>query len=338
LLPGGAPATLLPGSPRGIVRQLAIARRGRFRLPCFPRPLPLPLVRVSPGRSLNPDLIMQTHGRYLSLPPPRRLVNDMLHFARQVPSVPVERRINVAPLAEARTMLPDRPGWCALFTKAYGIVTAAFPALRRAYLGFPWPRLYEHPFAIASVAIERTYDGEPGVFFGHIRCPERQAIVDLEAALFRYKNDPIESIGLFRRGLAVSRLPRLLRRLMWWYGLNSSGPKRAKRLGTFGVSVYSGLGAASLHPLSVLTTTLNYGVIDGNGDVDVRIVYDHRVMDGGTVARALAWLEQVLNREMRDELCRLREAHGRAARPSRVLETNGRLYVADVQAFSRFLA
>jgi hypothetical protein len=78
-------------------------------------------------------------------------------------------------------------------------------------------------------------------------------------------------------------------------------------MGTFGVSVYSGLGAASLHPLSVLTTTLNYGVIGDDGNVDVRIVYDHRVMDGGTVARALGHLEEVMNGDMVKELRRLRQ-------------------------------
>ena len=73
-------------------------------------------------------------------------------------------------------------------------------------------------------------------------------------------------------------------------------------MGTFGLSVYSSHGAESLHPLSPLTTTLNYGVIREDGTVPVRIVYDHRVMDGATVARALALLEQTLNQDIRAEL------------------------------------
>jgi hypothetical protein len=32
--------------------------------------------------------------------------------------------------------------------------------------------------------------------------------------------------------------------------------------------------------------------------VDVRVVYDHRVLDGATVARALADLETVLTRQL----------------------------------------
>ncbi len=106
---------------------------------------------------------------------------------------------------------------------------------------------------------------------------------------------PIERIGTFRRTLRVARLPRPLRRLLWWIGLNYSGYKRARNWGTFGVSVYSSLGAESLHPLSPLTTALNYGVIAPDGSVDVRITYDHRVMDGSSVARALMELEKILN-------------------------------------------
>ena len=109
---------------------------------------------------------------------------------------------------------------------------------------------------------------------------------------------PLERIGAFRHSLRISALPRPLRRLAWWFGLNVFGRKRAHFLGTYGVSTYSGLGAASLHPLSPLTTTLNYGVIDAAGNVDVRLIYDHRVLDGATVARALAELEEVLNHQV----------------------------------------
>jgi pyruvate/2-oxoglutarate dehydrogenase complex dihydrolipoamide acyltransferase (E2) component len=55
-----------------------------------------------------------------------------------------------------------------------------------------------------------------------------------------------------------------------------------------------------------LTSTLNYGVIAPDGSVDVRLTYDHRVLDGATVARALADLERVLNCEILAELRYLR--------------------------------
>src|SRR5205823_8243508 len=137
--------------------------------------------------------------------------------------------------------------------------------------------------------------------FAHLRSPETQTVDSLDRALRGYKEKPVKDFGLFRRALQIAKYPRFLRRFVWWYGLNVGGPKRGKRLGTFGVSVYSGLGSESLHPLSPLTTTLNYGVIE-DGKVTVRVVYDHRVMDGGTVARAQARLEEILNREVVDEL------------------------------------
>ena len=247
-------------------------------------------------------------GRTLTLSLPRRFVCDLMHLARQVPTVPVQRRMNLASLAEARRLAMPKPSWCAIFTKAYAFVASAYPELRRAYLSFPQPHLYEHPISVASIAVERRFGDEDAVFFIHLKNPEKLSLQELDGQLRRAKEQPIEKISSFRRVLLVSRLPWPLRRLVWWVGLNVSGRKRAHYLGTFGVSVYSGLGAASLHPLSPLTTALNYGVIASDGSVDVRLVYDHRVLDGATVARALAELQRVLMCELLAELQTLQSA------------------------------
>jgi hypothetical protein len=77
--------------------------------------------------------------------------------------------------------------------------------------------------------------------------------------------------------------------------LYTSGRRRAGHIGTFGVSVTSGLGASGLDLLTPLTTGLNYGVVSADGSVDVRLTYDHRVLDGGTAARALADVETAMN-------------------------------------------
>jgi len=245
-------------------------------------------------------------GRNLSLSLPRRFVCDLVHFARQVPSVPVQRRMNLAAVVSARQAAQPRPSWAAIFTKAYGFVSAARPELRRAYLPFPWPHFYEHPITIASVAVERHNLDEEGVFFGRLRGPETCGLVEIDRDLRRFKEKDVRSIGSFRNALRLSRLPLPLRRLVWWIGLNWWGRKRAHYFGTFGLSVYSGLGADSLHPLSPVTTVLNYGVIDEAGGLDVRLIYDHRVLDGGNVARALEHLERVLNNEIVMELRYLR--------------------------------
>ncbi len=251
----------------------------------------------------------QARGRKVALSLPRRWICDLLHFAQKVPTVPVQRRLDIRPVVAARAALATRPGWAAIFTRGYGILSQEVPELRRYYMTFPRPHLYEFPYSIASVAIEREWQGERAVFFGHLRSPETQTVDSIDRHLRAYKERPVEEFGLFRRALQIARYPRLLRRFAWWYGLNVGGAKRGKRLGTFGVSVYSGLGSESLHPLSPLTTTLNYGVIE-DGQVTVRVVYDHRVMDGGTVARAQARLEEILNGAVAEEL---RTLYARAA-------------------------
>jgi len=241
-------------------------------------------------------------GRTIRLSLPRRFVGDLVHFAHQVPTVPVQRLFNVAEIDRLRSALQPRPSWVALFTKAYAQVAAQVPDLRRCYLSFPWARLYEHNENIASVGFERIYEGEPGVFFAHIHTPEKLTLPALEAELRRCKEEPIETIADFQTQLRVSSLPQMIRRFAWWYVTHFRGYRKAQWMGTFGVSVYSGLGAESLHQLTPLTTALNYGVIQDNGDVMVRVTYDHRVMDGATVARALNRLDEVLKGDIASEL------------------------------------
>jgi hypothetical protein len=241
-------------------------------------------------------------GRRLPLSLARRFICDLVQLARRVPTVPVQRRMNVAAVADARRLLAPKPSWCAIFTKAYGFIAADRPEFRRAYVPFPRPHLYEHPNNIASIAIERRLDNEDAVFFAHLRNPEKQGLSQIDSFLKDCKQEPLDRIALFRWALQVSRLPRPLRRVAWWFANSTSGYRRARWLGTFGVSVYSALGAESLHPLSPLTTALNYGVIRPDGEVEVRIIYDHRVVDGATVARALLDLEKVLNQEILAEL------------------------------------
>jgi hypothetical protein len=241
-------------------------------------------------------------GRNVSLSVPRRLICDLMHFAHRVPTVPVERRMKLAAVVAARQEAAPRPSWCAIFTKALALVAANRPELRRAYLTFPWAHLYEHPISVASIAFERRLGDEDVVLFAPVRWPEGRGLLEIDAKLRHFKEAPLEKISPFHRALRISRLPRPLRRLMWWFGLNVWGRKRSHYMGTFGVSVYSSLGAASLHPLSPLTTALNYGVIAEDGSVDVRLIYDHRVLDGATVARALQDMERVLQCEILAEL------------------------------------
>lgn len=243
-------------------------------------------------------------GLVVPLSRPRRLICDLLHFASGVPTVPVQRCLKLAPVVGARRALVERPPWTAIFAKALALVAAEAPVLRRAYCKFPWPHLYEYPTSVAAITVERDYRGEKAVFTVRVKDPARRPVGEIAEAVRIGMTKPVDEVRDFRRSLRISGLPRPLRRLIWWVGLNV-GRQRANYFGTFGISVYSALGAESLHPLSPLTATLNYGVFAPDGSLDVRLIYDHRVMDGATVARALARLEEVLNTSLRDELSAL---------------------------------
>ncbi len=232
-------------------------------------------------------------GRMIPLSIPRRMVNDLLYFAKAIPTVPVQKRMALAPLIEARAALSERPRWTAIFTKAYALMADEIPAFRRAYCRIPWTHLYEYPHSNATIIIERDYKGEPGLFSLGIKNPARLPLDEIGRQLAHAFTAPVEEIKDFRRPMNFARLPRPLRRAFWWICLNW-GRQRANYFGTFAVSVYSALQAESLHPLSPISTLLNYGVMSEAGALDVRIIYDHRVMDGATVARALNRLEEIL--------------------------------------------
>jgi hypothetical protein len=228
-------------------------------------------------------------------------LGDLLHFAAKIPTVPVQRRMALAEVVAARNAAQSRPCWPAVFLKAYACVSEAFPPLRRAYVCLPWPHLREYRKAVASIAIEREYEGEPCVFYGRISSPSRMSLSEIHTRIRQYAEDPLESVSYFRKMLMFARLPGPLRRRLFWFGLNMPS-MRAGLFGTFGLSVYSSLGAESLHPLSPLTTTFNYGTIEPDGTVWVRLIYDHRVFDGATAARALSRLEEMLTGPILAEL------------------------------------
>jgi hypothetical protein len=238
----------------------------------------------------------------MALSLPRRFVCDLLHSARHVPLVTVERRMQLGVVCEARQLAQPRPGWCALFTKAHALVAAAWPALRRAFMSFPWPHLYQHAGSVAVIPVERSFGSEPAIFFARITDPETRSLAQLHHALKRCREDPLETVAAFRRDLRLSWLPLPLRRLRWWWSTQASGQRRAAFLGTFGVNTLAGLGAAPLQPLLPLTSTLSYGVLDDDGCLDVRLSYDPRVLDGPTAARILADLERALTHEVLAEL------------------------------------
>jgi hypothetical protein len=249
-------------------------------------------------------------GRRLPLSPARRMVLEILHHGRKVPSLPLAQTMHLPALVTARRAARPRPSWLAIFLRAYSLLAEKHAVLRRAYVPYPWPHLYEHPHSQAAVLVERQWQGEDVVLGAKIHTPERQSLADIDGHLQTFSEAPVLSISCFRQMLRFGRLPWLILRFSFWHSLYLSGYTRAKRFGTFVISSLGNFGVEQYHPLSPLTTYVTFGPVRTNGDVKVKIIYDHRVMDGRTVARCLNDLEGILNRDIVAELEGRRSAAG----------------------------
>lgn len=253
-------------------------------------------------------------GHCLALSPARKMVLEFLHHGQKAPSLPLSKVMRVGALMDARKA-GAAASWTSIFMKAYGLVAQQHPELRRAYIPFPWGHYYEHPISECVVLLERDVDGENATLGGKVREPEAQPLGQIDADVTRLRTAPIDEICEFRQWLRLGRMPWLIRRILFWIGLNFSGYKRAKKFGTFAISSLGNLGVEQYHPISPLTTYLTFGPIAPSGEVTVKIIYDHRVMDGRCVARALNDLEEVLNTQILGELNALAKTTGPASIP-----------------------
>jgi hypothetical protein len=245
---------------------------------------------------------MKAAGRNLRLTPFRRLVTDLMHFSAKVPSVTIDRRMDLGRLVLARQACLPRPSWCAVFTKAYALVAQRTPELRRSYLTLPWPHIYEHPRNIVTLNVDRQHGDERVVIYVHVRNPENRSLAELDALVRRHKEEPLENIASFTRAMRLARLPFPIRRLVFWLGLNLFGRRRSHNFGTFGLTSTGAYGTGILKLTPLLTSTIHYGLFDSRGSIDMRLSFDHRVLDGAAAAQALVDLEGVLLNEILDEL------------------------------------
>jgi len=140
----------------------------------------------------------------------------------------------------------------------------------------------------------------PWLFWGHISAPEEQPLRDIQQAIDRFRDGPVEKV--FRRQLQLVRLPTLFRRMIWWWNVNLATSRRAKRVGTFFLSTLAGRGAEIQVSPGIHTGCLTFGPLSGEGECKVTLAYDHRVMDGVLVADVLEALESTLNTTIVSEL------------------------------------
>ena len=236
----------------------------------------------------------------MAIPRSRRLVIDLLRLHKQVPTTAHDRICNLSVAATARSNSCVRISWPMLFIKAYGLVAVKYPQLRQLFMPWPWPHLYQHPTSVATVVTYRELDGESWLFWSRFLQPEQQSLADMQLQMDRYQTAPVQEV--FQKQWLMSALPSLLRRLVWWWTLNVSGQKRARRTSTFVLTTIGSHGAEIQHPPGFLTGNLTYGPIDEQGRCRVTLAYDHRLLDGRTVADILAELEQTLNGVIAEEL------------------------------------
>ena len=232
---------------------------------------------------------------------PRRLVADLMHASMRVPFVSLARPLNVRPLLEARAQAAQRPGWAAIFVKAFAMVAKEEPILRTLYVKWPAPAFYELPRSVAMVAIARVEEGQDCVLPQKVAAPDEMPLTEVDALIRHAKEAPIHDVPAFRKILRTTRLPLPLRRLFWAIGLNF-GRQRANYFGSFGVTSVAAYGAGELHALSPGPFILSYGKEKPDQTIDVVLRWDHRITDAALIAKALTRLEQVLNTEIAAEL------------------------------------
>jgi hypothetical protein len=235
-------------------------------------------------------------GRYRPVSYFRRLVTDLMHFSAKVPSATIERHMDLVRLVAARRASVPQPTWSAIFVKAFALVAARTPLLRTSYLTAPWPRFYEHATNIGTLNVDRQLENERVIIVVHIAQPEKLTLQEIDAIILHHQQEPVEKLPSYRQAARLSRVPWPLRRWLWWAALNVFGPVRGTSLGA--------QGAGIVHVASLLTTLLHFGMFDSSGGLEVRLSFDHRVLDGATAAQTLADLEQVLLDEIVHECTR----------------------------------
>jgi len=231
----------------------------------------------------------------------RGLLRDLLRAAAGMPLITVQRTMSLRRLVAAADACQQRPPWTAIFVKGYALVARDADELRRAYLGFPWARLYQYTHSVANIAVERSYEDDNIVFHVLVGHPAELSIVEIGTRIRRAQTGNVGELREFRRALRLAALPTPFRRITIWLGLNL-GRRRSRFFGTFGLSTVAASGAELSNVIWPLGTVLSYGPFAADGTINVRLTFDHRVTDAATIARALARLETILNGAVADEL------------------------------------
>ena len=259
------------------------------------------------GRPESPDR------RWSFIPLHRRWMSDVVHFGKKSHVVAGNWTINVSPVAVARKLRRPPIGWGAIWVKAVALACRKWPELRTAYLPFPWPRLYLHPHAVATMVVERPWNGRPAVFFDQIKRPELLSLMEIDAILRGLKRRPVESVGGYRRLIRFSRLPSIVRRPVWSFALQWSGRLRSEYFGTYSVHSFPVRRAQVMQSTTPISFSLIYGLLSPDGDMLVQLLMDHRIVDGLTSHRIMLAIEAAMKEDIVAELTAAARSRGDGA-------------------------
>ena len=250
----------------------------------------LPVTATNPGA-----------GRRIRLSVARRMVADYMWASSGIARVGVTRPVELGDVIAARRGMQNPPSWTAIFAKAFAMVAAEVPELRRVYMKWPWPHLYEYAESTVSIMQERRIMGDTGLLPMRFRRPDTLPIGAFDDMIRGAAETPIEASKFYRNLVAVTRWPVFIRRPIW--ALCLSIPRlRRHTLGTYAVSSVARWQAELGRTRSPIPCLLSYGPADAAGQVPVLLNFDHRIFDGALAARVLTRLDEVLNSSILDEL------------------------------------
>ena len=154
----------------------------------------------------------------MPIPRHRRLIVDLMKYQREIPSVPHDYLSDLGFVNDHRRLLASRISWSAIMVKAFAIVAGDFPELRQTYMRAPMPRIYEHPFSVAMLALAREHRGHKWLFFARIERPEVETLLELQRRIDKFATGPVDRV--FRDQLSLVALPWPLRALVWRWRLH----------------------------------------------------------------------------------------------------------------------
>ena len=241
-------------------------------------------------------------GRRLSFSNGRRLVDDVIRISTKMPMAAFSSEWDVERVAKLRRMAKPKISWNVLMMKAHAIVCRENEMLRRSYVRFPYPHLYEHHQNVCMMTIGREHQGEERLFFARFNEPDNYTLVELQELYDKYRKAPVEEIKQFRHQITFAKFPSLVRRFGWWALFNLWPQKRASHMGTFGMSISGHRGAMGSQHLGFNTTILGVDPNPRKGVAKMLLTFDHQILDGAPATEIFAQGQRMLATAVAKEL------------------------------------